>query len=466
MTLSREEKIARLRLWRTPKIGPATYRTLMTRFGSALDTLERLPEQVRAAGRPVPKFPEAGKIIAEIEALHKLGGRFIFSGAPEFPDILTHIPDAPPILAALGRLELLQRPSIAIVGSRNASLNGKNLTHLYAQALGQAGFVITSGMAKGIDAAAHHAALATGTLAIVAGGIDVIYPRENKGLYDQIAEQGLILAEQPLHMPTSARLFPLRNRLVSGLSKGTLVVEANARSGSLITARLAAEQGREVFAVPGSPLEGRAAGTNDLIKQGATLVTRVEDILDVFDILPVALSQPPIAPMPAPSTGRSSQPPIASQPLAPADAVSWSPAPQPPPSTARSPQPPIVSQPQPPVASAASSADSASQVPASPLSQSPTSPQSQSPASPPSQSPDSNRSQPSARPSPQAKPVSQDLSALKKRILENLSHAPVPIDDLTAECEGTAAQMQPVLADMEIAGLINRHPGGLISLAA
>lgn len=287
MTLSREEKLARLRLWRTPKVGPATFHDLIANFGSAETVLAELPGHVRSKGRAAPKIPNRQEAVAEIEALHAMGGRFLFADTPEFPVALSHIADAPPLLACLGRVELLQRPCIAIVGSRNASLAGKHMTAQFAETLGAEGFVIVSGLAKGIDAAAHRAALKTGTIAVVAGGLDVIYPRENTDLHHVLATDGLIISEQRLGMPTSARLFPLRNRLVSGLSLGTVVVEANARSGSLITARLAGEQGREVFAVPGSPLEGRSEGTNQLLKQGATLVTKGDDILDVLASTPL-----------------------------------------------------------------------------------------------------------------------------------------------------------------------------------
>ena len=299
--LPRAEKIARLRLWRTPRVGPATYRSILERFGTAEEAIDQLPAHMKSLGKRTLNIPEKRAIVSEIESLHAMGGRFIFDGAPEFPPLLSHTEDSPPVLGTIGNLDLLQRPCLAIVGSRAASLNGKRLTAQYARAMGQAGFAVVSGLAKGIDAAAHEAALPTGTIAVVAGGLDMIYPRENHNLHQAIARDGLIVSEQPLGMPTSARLFPLRNRLVSGLSLGTLVVEANARSGSLITARLAGEQGREVMAVPGSPLDGRSEGTNQLIRQGATLIAGPEDLHDVFATLGTpAPIRPPMGPHRAP----------------------------------------------------------------------------------------------------------------------------------------------------------------------
>ncbi len=301
MIADREEKIARLRLWRTPRIGTATYADLLAHFGTAQAALAQVSEHRRARGLQHLAIPGRGQVICEIEALNRLGGRFLFADAPEFPALLRQIPDCPPLIAALGNTALMQRPCLAVVGARNASLNGKSLARTYAQTLGEAGFVVVSGLARGIDAAAHTAALPTGTIAVVAGGLDVVYPRENADLHRQIATDGLILSEQPLGMPTSARLFPLRNRLVSGLSYGTLVVEASDRSGSLITARLAGEQGREVMAIPGSPLEGRADGTNRLIRQGATLIGNRHDLIDGLRMLTAAHGVPL---EPAPKTSR------------------------------------------------------------------------------------------------------------------------------------------------------------------
>lgn len=286
MILSKAEKLARLRLWRTPRVGPASFRTFMERFGSGEAAVDALPAHAASLGKKAPAIPTMADAVREIETLYEMGGRFVFAGTAEFPSLLEQIDDAPPLLATLGNIELLQRPQVALVGSRDASLAAKKVTRTLAAELGAAGFVITSGLAKGIDAAAHEAALPTGTIAVVAGGIDVIYPRENADLHRQIAEHGLIITEQTLGTPTRAQLFPLRNRLVSGMSQGLVVTEATTRSGSLISARLAAEQGREVFAVPGSPLEERSEGANHLLKQGAHMAANANDILEVLDSAP------------------------------------------------------------------------------------------------------------------------------------------------------------------------------------
>ena len=287
MTLDKSEKLARLRLWRTPRVGPASFRTFLQRFGSAQAAIEALPAHAKALGKAAPAIPRAAAALHEIETLFNMGGRFVFAGTPEFPDALEQIADGPPLLATLGNIDLLRLPQVAIVGSRDASLAAKKVTRQLAQELGKAGYVITSGLAKGIDAAAHETALSTGTIAVVAGGLDIIYPKENAALHHQIAEQGLIVSEQALSTPTRAQLFPLRNRLVSGLSLGLIVTEATKRSGSLITARLAAEQGREVFAVPGSPLEERSEGANHLLKQGAHMASSAADVLEMLPSIPM-----------------------------------------------------------------------------------------------------------------------------------------------------------------------------------
>ena len=286
VNLTKAEKLARLRLWRTPRVGPASFRTFMARFGTAVAAVDALPDHAKSLGKKALAIPSLADAVREIEALYDLGGRFVFSGTPEFPDLLEHIADAPPLLATLGNIDLLHRPQIALVGSRDASLAAKQVTRTLAADLGAAGFVITSGLAKGIDAAAHEAALPTGTIAVVAGGIDMIYPKENAALHRQIAEHGLIITEQALGTPTRAQLFPLRNRLVSGLSLGLVVTEATTRSGSLISARLAGEQGREVFAVPGSPLEERSQGANHLLKQGAHMAANAADVIEVLGSSP------------------------------------------------------------------------------------------------------------------------------------------------------------------------------------
>lgn len=215
----------------------------------------------------------------EMAALARRGGRLLCWGEPDYPETLANIEDAPPVLTLLGRGELLTAPIVAVVGARNASANGRRLAHELAIGLGEAGVVVASGMARGIDAAAHGGALATGSIAVVAGGVDVVYPPENRGLYDALVGEGAVVAELPLGIEPQARHFPRRNRIISGLSLGVVVVEAAAKSGSLITARFALEQGREVFAVPGSPLDPRCRGCNDLLRNGATLTETAADIV-------------------------------------------------------------------------------------------------------------------------------------------------------------------------------------------
>ena len=235
---------------------------------------------------------------AELVQLDRAGARLICWGEPLYPNALIAIEDAPPILAVLGRTELLPRPMVAVVGARNASANGRRLSRDLAASLGEGGVVIVSGLARGIDAAAHLGALETGSVAVVAGGIDVVYPEENRGLYEALARQGAILAELPLGTEPQARHFPRRNRIISGMALGVVVVEAAARSGSLITARFALEQGRDVFAVPGSPLDPRCRGCNDLLRRGAILTENADDVLSQ---LAAQLRDAPPAPAPAPT---------------------------------------------------------------------------------------------------------------------------------------------------------------------
>ncbi len=296
--MSASDLVSWMRLARTKGVGPMTIRRLITRFETPARALEALPSLARRGGRKgPPRIPDAGRIEAEIAEGARLKIRFLALDDPAYPDALRAIEDAPPVLAFRGRIELAGDPGLAIVGARNASLNGRKLAGAWAGLVGEAGHVVTSGLARGIDTAAHEAALGTGTIAVLAGGVDVIYPRENTKLYEAMAETGLILSEHPLGMEPLARHFPQRNRIISGLSRAVLVVEAARRSGSLITARLANEQGREVMAVPGSPLDARAQGCNDLIRAGAQLVQTAEDVIatliDERDrrILPLAMGE-------------------------------------------------------------------------------------------------------------------------------------------------------------------------------
>jgi DNA processing protein len=265
---------------------------MLRRFGSARAALEALPRLARRSerARAVTAVTRAAAE-AELSALHRIGARLVCWGEPSYPSALAAIEDAPPILTVLGRPELLCRPMVAVVGARNASANGRRLARELAAGLGQGGLVVVSGLARGIDAAAHLGGLETGTAAVVAGGVDIVYPEENRGLYDALRRQGAIIAELPLGSEPQARHFPRRNRIISGMALGVLVVEAAARSGSLITARYALEQGREVFAVPGSPLDPRCRGANDLLRRGATLTETAEDVLSQLG--PLVQGAPP-----------------------------------------------------------------------------------------------------------------------------------------------------------------------------
>lgn len=279
MRLTDQQRVAWLRLIRSENIGPATFRDLLDHFGSAARAIEAVPELARRGGRRIRICP-AEDAEREIAALDSLGARLVAIAEPEYPLSLRHIDGAPPLIAVRGEAAILSRPIVAIVGSRNASLAGVKFAKQIARKLGGHGYAIASGLARGIDAAAHEASLASGTIAVFAGGLDRLYPPENIELAERIlAQGGAQLSEMPLGWQARARDFPRRNRIVSGLALGVVIVEAATRSGSLITARLAGEQGRIVFAVPGSPLDPRAAGANRLIRDGAQIVTGVDDIL-------------------------------------------------------------------------------------------------------------------------------------------------------------------------------------------
>ena len=278
------EKLDWLRLSRTENVGPITFYRLMERYGTASESLNALPELSKKGGRKKPLVaPPLSFVEREYENLQKLGGDIVCAGEPAYPLALAATDDAPPVLSYIGDLNLVRSPCLAMVGARNASLNGRKFAGKIAKELGQSGQIIVSGLARGIDTSAHQGALETGTIAVVAGGIDVIYPRENTELYEQIKQRGLVIAESPLGMEPIARHFPKRNRIVSGLSTGVIVIEAAFRSGSLITARMAGEQGRDVYAVPGYPQDPRAQGSNKLIQDGAVLVQRAADILNALE---------------------------------------------------------------------------------------------------------------------------------------------------------------------------------------
>lgn len=278
--LTPEQRVSWLRLIRTENVGPATFRTLVNRFGSASAALDALPDLVQRGGGRYIKIPSPAQAEDEIAAAAKIGARFVALPEPEYPPHLRHITGPPPLVAFMGGDTAAQENTVGIVGARNASTAGRRMTQMLARDLGRSGFIVVSGLARGIDAAAHEAALDTGTIAVMAGGLDRLYPQANIALAHAIVDKGgVLLSEMPMGWEPRARDFPRRNRLIAGLSLGVVVVEAAKRSGSLITARLALEQDREVFAVPGSPLDPRAEGGNALIQQGAKLVTGAQDIL-------------------------------------------------------------------------------------------------------------------------------------------------------------------------------------------
>jgi len=277
-----EDTVNRLRLLRSRRVGAVTYRRLLAEHGSAAAALAALPDVAGAAG--VTDYQVCAKEIAlaELHAGKRAGATLLFEDSPEYPAHLATLPDAPPMLWCVGDLQILRRPMIALVGARNASSLGSRMAKRLADELTQAGFVVASGLARGIDTAAHMGALQGGTVAVQAGGVDVIYPAENTKLAQEIAKRGLRLSEMPIGLQPQARHFPARNRIISGLSQAVIVVEAAAKSGSLITARNALDQGRDVMAVPGHPFDARAAGCNMLIRDGAALVRNATDIIDLL----------------------------------------------------------------------------------------------------------------------------------------------------------------------------------------
>ena len=278
--LSDTERLARLRLARSENVGPATFRDLLRHCGNAVAAIEALPDlAARGGAKRSVKIASIAEAESERSKLARLGARLLVWGDTDYPPRLAAIDPPPPVVAVIGDSELLSRPTVAIVGSRNASAAGRRIAGDMAGALGAEGFTVVSGLARGIDTAAHRAALDTGTAAVLAGGLDIVYPEENRELQAAIAAGGVLVSEMPPGTSPQSRHFPRRNRLISGLSLAVVVVEAALRSGSLITARFALEQGRDVLAVPGSPLDPRAGGSNRLIKDGAPLVETAEDVI-------------------------------------------------------------------------------------------------------------------------------------------------------------------------------------------
>ncbi len=362
--LSPSQRLDWLRLIRTENVGPRTFRVLVNQFGGAAAALEALPTLARRGGRLMPpRSPSVSEAEDEVAILERLGGRFVLMADAAYPEALRVLDDAPPVIAVRGRDAALTAPKVAIVGARNASAAGRTLAARFARDLASAGFVVVSGLARGVDTAAHEASLDGGTIGVFAGGLARPYPAENIGLIERVVETGAVVSEMPVAWEARARDFPRRNRLVSGMSLGVLVVEAAERSGSLITARLAAEQGREVFAIPGSPLDPRAGGTNRLLKSGATLVTAAADVIEALR--------------------------------------------------------PMLEQPR----------DSQMEAPEGP-----------------------------------AGPLEAPEDSARARILELLSPVPTALDDLVRLSKASAADVQVVLLELELAGRLERQRGGLVAL--
>jgi len=278
--LSQQEAFARIRLLRSPNIGPVSYRQLIARFGSAGAALDALPD-LASRGRGPYRPANAQSIEQEIAAVRRARARYLFHDQPDYPALLAELDSAPPILTCRGRLALAAEPCVALVGARNASAAAVKLARDFGSGLAEAGFTVVSGLARGIDGAAHEGAFPA-TIGVIASGIDITYPPQHADLQERIANEGLLVAEQPPGTEPRGRHFPSRNRIIAGLASGTLVIEAAPQSGSLITARLAGEAGREVMAIPGSPLDGRALGCNQLIREGAVLVQTPEEVVELL----------------------------------------------------------------------------------------------------------------------------------------------------------------------------------------
>lgn len=280
MSLSQEEAFARIRLLRSPNIGPISYRQLLRRFGNAESALAALPDLAGKGGRAYRAI-EPEVVAEEVSQVRRSGAKYLFHDQPDYPPLLGEIDSAPPIVTYLGNASLALKPCVAMVGARNASAAAVKLAREFAGALAQAGFIVVSGLARGIDGSAHEGALPA-TIGVIASGIDIAYPPQHAALQERVASEGLLIAEQPPGTEPRGSHFPSRNRIIAGLALGTLVVEAAPKSGSLITARLAAEAGREVMAIPGSPLDARAIGCNQLIREGAVLVQTPDDVIELL----------------------------------------------------------------------------------------------------------------------------------------------------------------------------------------
>ena len=307
--LSPEQRTAWLRLIRSENVGPRTFRSLVNHFGGASAAIEAIPELARRGGRAIRVCGQA-EAEDEIAENERRGVRLIALGEPDYPPALATVDGAPPLLGVAGQAGVFRRPLVAIVGARNASSSGRSFASRLASELGGAGWVVVSGLARGIDAAAHSASIRTGTVAVYAGGLDCVYPAEHADLAGRIADEGALISEMPIGWQPRGRDFPRRNRIIAAVSLGVVVVEAAMRSGSLITARLATEIGREVMAAPGSPLDPRCDGSNALLRDGATLITRSDHVTEALaPLVDVGATPPPISLAQAASAGLDASPP-------------------------------------------------------------------------------------------------------------------------------------------------------------
>ena len=403
--LTDAQRLDWLRLIRTDSIGPQTFRGLINRFGGAAAALDAAPRMAAQKGRSLV-LADLDACKREMEGLAAIGARLIALGEPEYPKALRAINAPPPLLAVLGDVAVLSRPMVAVIGSRNASAAGLAFTERVVRDLAAAGFVIASGLARGVDSRAHHASIGMGTVAALAGGLDKIYPPEHVGLAQDICARGALVSEMPLGWEPRGRDFPRRNRIVAGLALGTLVIEASRGSGSLITAKYAADEGREIFAVPGSPLDPRAEGTNGLLRDGATLCTRAEDVLSV--LLPMVEGGEPPLPLFREEEGRAAPEPL------------WD-------------EYDLLYEVTVPTTVAGLAFDE---------------PVRAAPAPAPAQTP---------------RAASQE-AVLRVQVESLLGPSPVALDDLVRASGAPVAEVRSALLDLELEGRLERHGGGMVSL--
>ena len=403
--LTDAQRLDWLRLIRTESIGPQTFRALINRYGGAAAALDAVPRVAAQKGRSIV-LADLDACKRELEGLAAMGARLVAMGEPDYPKALRSIHSPPPLIAVLGDISVFSRPMVAVIGSRNASAAGLAFTERVVRDLAAAGFVIASGLARGVDSRAHQASVGMGTVAALAGGLDRIYPPEHVGLAQDICGRGALISEMPLGWEPRGRDFPRRNRIVAGLALGTLVIEASRGSGSLITAKYAADEGREIFAVPGSPLDPRAEGTNQLLRDGATLCTRAEDVLSV--LLPMVGGGEPQLPLFREDEARAEAEPL------------WD-------------EFDLLYE----VAVPKTVAGLAFDEPV----------------------------RPAPAPSPARTPrIASEGPVLRAQVEGLLGPSPVALDDLVRACGAPVAEVRSALLDLELEGRLERHGGGLVSL--